>query len=93
MALLGLKQLNLVDLSGMCAVSLPRASFYDITWVNSEVFEYVYKLIQTYFSFYNLVDLSANSITKIPAGLEKLEATELILNQNQVRRYETMNEL
>ena len=32
----------------------------------------------------NLVDLSANSITKIPAGLEKLEATELILNQNQV---------
>jgi len=32
----------------------------------------------------NLVDLSANSITSLPAGIDKLEATELILNQNQI---------
>ena len=31
-----------------------------------------------------LVDLSANSIPAIPAGIHGLEATELILNQNQV---------
>jgi len=32
----------------------------------------------------NLVDLSANSITALPQGIDKLEATELILNQNQI---------
>jgi len=32
----------------------------------------------------NLVDLSANSITALPQGINKLEATELILNQNQI---------
>jgi len=34
----------------------------------------------------NLVDLSVNSMTSLPAGIEKLEATELILNQNQISK-------
>lgn len=32
----------------------------------------------------NLVDLSANSIRALPQGIQRLEATELILNQNQI---------
>lgn len=32
----------------------------------------------------NMVDLSGNSITCIPQGIERLEATELVLNQNQI---------
>jgi len=32
----------------------------------------------------NMVDLSANSITSVPQGVDKLEATELVLNQNQI---------
>lgn len=32
----------------------------------------------------NLVDLSSNSITALPQGIHKLEATELVMNQNQI---------
>ena len=33
----------------------------------------------------NILDLSENKITKIPSDISRLQATELVLNRNQVR--------
>ena len=33
----------------------------------------------------NILDLSDNKITKIPGDISRLQATELVLNRNQVR--------